>query len=73
MQLAGGGGEAPSFDEEGAATACTESARRTLSGHVVCLFVFVCVLSSRCLVCRPSHLCVCDVSARHPSASGALK
>jgi len=21
--------------------------------------VFVCVLSSRCLVCRPSHLCVC--------------
>ena len=33
----------------------------------MCLFVFacvvVCVLSSRCLVCRPSHLCVCAVSA----------
>ena len=27
----------------------------------VCLCVFVCVLSSRCLVCRPSHLCVCRV------------
>ena len=25
------------------------------------LCVFVCVLSSRCLVCRPSHLCVCRV------------
>jgi hypothetical protein len=24
-------------------------------------FVFVCVLASRCLVCRPSHLCVCPV------------
>ena len=38
------------------------SPHRTLSGHVVCLFVFVivcasvCVLSSRCLVCRPSPL-----------------
>ena len=25
------------------------------------VFVFVCVLSSRCLACRPSHLCVCRV------------
>ena len=32
-----------------------------LSGRAVRLFVFVCVLSSRCLVCRPSHLCVCRV------------
>jgi len=41
------------------------SPHRTLSGQVVCLFVFVCVcvcvLSSRCLVCRTSHLCVCRV------------
>ena len=29
------------------------------SKYMVCLCVFVCVLSSRCLVCRPSHLCVC--------------
>ena len=34
---------------------------RTLSGRAVRLFVFACVLSSRCLVCRPSHLCVCRV------------
>jgi len=27
----------------------------------VCLFVFVCVRSRRCLVGRPSHLCVCRV------------
>ena len=29
--------------------------------RTTCLCVFVCVLSSRCLVCRPSHLCVCRV------------
>ena len=27
----------------------------------MCLFVFVCVLSSGCIVCRPSELCVCRV------------
>ena len=27
----------------------------------LCLCVFVCVLSRRCLVCRPSHWCVCRV------------
>ena len=31
------------------------------SGRAVCLFVFVCVLSSRCLVCRPCHFCVSRV------------
>ena len=39
----------------------------TLSGHVVCLFVFVCVavcvLSSRCLEVGRSFVCVCAVSA----------
>ena len=29
--------------------------------RTTCLCVFVCVLSSRRLVCRPSHLCVCRV------------
>jgi hypothetical protein len=65
MQLAGGGGEAPSSDEEPGRRHGV-SPHRTLSGHVACLFVFVCVcvcvLSSRCLVCRPSHLCVCRVA-----------
>ena len=32
-----------------------------LSGRAVRLFVFVCVLSSRCPVCRPSHLRMCRV------------
>jgi hypothetical protein len=45
------------------------SPHRTLSGHVVCLSclclcVFVCVLSSRCLVCTVGRpICVCAVSA----------
>ena len=37
------------------------SPHRTLSGRAVHGCVFVCVLSSRCLVCRPSQLCVCRV------------
>ena len=60
LQLAGGGGEAPSSDEEGGRRHGV-SPHRTLSGRAVCLFVSVCVLSCRCLVCRPSHLCVCRV------------
>ena len=42
MQLAGGGGEAPSSDEEPGRRHGV-SPHRTLSGQVVCLFVFVCV------------------------------
>ena len=48
MQLAGGGGEAPSSDEEGGATACVyvrEPALyfASLGALCLCLFVFVCV------------------------------
>ena len=42
MQLAGGGGEAPSSDEEPGRRHGV-SPHRTLSGQVVCLFVFLCV------------------------------
>jgi hypothetical protein len=37
----------------------------------VCVCVCSCVYSrvrSRCLVCRPSHLCACRVGRRHPSS-----
>ena len=66
MQLAGGGGEAPSSDEDGApprreSTPYFVGPRCVCVCVCVCLCVFVCVLSSRCLVCRPSHLCVCRV------------
>ena len=40
MQLAGGGGEAPSSHEEGGATAC-EPAPYFVGPRCVCLFVFV--------------------------------
>ena len=48
MQLAGGGGErrraeAPSFDEELGRRHGVSPHRTTLSGQVVCLFVYVCV------------------------------
>jgi hypothetical protein len=53
-------------------TACMKSQARTvlLTGYAVRVFVFVCVcvciLESsqyRCLVCRPSYICVCAVLA----------
>jgi hypothetical protein len=46
MQFAGGGGEAPSSDEEGAATACVRTVLcRAALWVCLCLCVFVCVLS----------------------------
>ena len=64
MQLAGGGGaRRPSLMRRA-------PPRRESAPYFVgpsCVFVCVCVclcvgtLASRCLVCRPSHLCVCRV------------
>ena len=57
------------FDEAATSRAATRVAPSAMTGlgrgrlspwysitWAVCLFVFVCVLPSRCLVCRPSHL-----------------
>ena len=59
--LGGGGGEAPSSDEEGA----REPAPYFVGPRCVfvCVGLCVCVLSSKCLVSRPSHLCVCRIGS----------